>query len=141
MIGRDPVVLCDSAHNEAGLRAVFEKIGQLPHARLHIVTGSVNDKDLDKALPLYPQAARYYFAKANIPRGLDAGELRDKAALIAEVWYLDTEANGPISKVLGGCGIRYQKDYQLADSIYWLYPTHPIFNEPNKVIPLLHYDR
>ncbi len=66
---------------------------------------------------------------------------RDKAALIAEVWYLDTEANGPISKVLGGCGIRYQKDYQLADSIYWWDPTHPIFNEPNTVLPLLHYDR
>ncbi len=66
---------------------------------------------------------------------------RDKAALIAEVWYLDTEANGPISKILGGCGIRYQKDYQLADSIYWWDPTHPIFNEPNTVLPLLHYDR
>ena len=66
---------------------------------------------------------------------------RDKVGLIAEVWYLDTEANGPISKILGGCGIRYQKDYQLADSIYWWDPTHPIFNEPNTVLPLLHYDR
>lgn len=66
---------------------------------------------------------------------------RDKVALIAEVWYLDTEANGPISKILGGCGIRYQKDYSLADSIYWWDPTHPIFNEPNTVLPLLHYDR
>ncbi len=66
---------------------------------------------------------------------------RDKAALIAEVWYLDTEANGPISKVLGKCGIRYRKDYSLADSIYWWDPTHPVFNEPNTVLPLLHYDR
>jgi hypothetical protein len=66
---------------------------------------------------------------------------RDKAALIAEVWYLDTEANGPISKILSGCGIRYQKDYSLADSIYWWEPTHPVFNEPNTVLPLLHYNR
>jgi len=66
---------------------------------------------------------------------------RDKAALIAEVWYLDTEANGPISKVLSGCGIRYQKDYDVADSIYWWDPTHPIFNEPNSVLPLLRYNR
>jgi hypothetical protein len=66
---------------------------------------------------------------------------RDKAALIAEVWYLDTESLGPISKVLSGCGIRYQKDYSLADSIYWWDPTHPIFNEPNAVLPLLHYNR
>ncbi len=66
---------------------------------------------------------------------------RDKAGLIAEIWYLDTEANGPIARILGGCGIRYQKDYQLADSIYWWDPTHPVFNEPNTVLPLLHYDR
>jgi hypothetical protein len=66
---------------------------------------------------------------------------RDKAALIAEVWYLDREASGPISKVLSGCGIRYQKDYQLADSIYWWKSDHPVFNEPNTVLPLLHYNR
>jgi hypothetical protein len=66
---------------------------------------------------------------------------RDKAALIAEVWYLDREASGPISKILSGCGVRYQKDYNLADSIYWWESTHPVFNEPNVVLPLLHYNR
>ena len=66
---------------------------------------------------------------------------RDKAALIAEIWYLDTESGGPISKILGGCGIRFRKDYSLADSIYWWDPTHPVFNEPNTVLPLLHYSR
>lgn len=66
---------------------------------------------------------------------------RDKAALIIEIWYLDREANGPISKILGGCGIAYQKDHDLAESIYWWEPTHPIFNEPNTVLPLLHYNR
>jgi len=66
---------------------------------------------------------------------------RDKVALIAEVWYLDTESSGPISKILSGCGIRFRKDYGLADSIYWWDPTHPIFNEPNTVLPLLHYNR
>lgn len=65
---------------------------------------------------------------------------RDKAALIAEIWYLDREANGPISKILGGCGIRYQKDMPVDDSIYWWVPDHPVFNEPNTVLPLVHYD-
>ncbi len=67
--------------------------------------------------------------------------IRDKAALIAEVWYLDREANGPINKIMSKCGIAYRKDYQLAESIYWWAPTHPIFNEPNTVLPLLHYSR
>jgi hypothetical protein len=66
---------------------------------------------------------------------------RDKAALIVEVWYLDREANGPINKIMSRCGIAYQKDYDLAESIYWWEPTHPIFNEPNTVLPLLHYSR
>ena len=66
---------------------------------------------------------------------------RDKAALIAEVWYLQWEANGPIAKILSGCGVKYRKAFDLADSIYWWEPTHPIFNEPNQVLPLVHYNR
>ncbi|HNE27771.1 MAG: Mur ligase family protein [Saprospiraceae bacterium] len=80
VIGSHPTILCDSAHNEAGLRAAFKAVAEIPHNRLHIVTGFVNDKDVEKVLPLFPAGARYYFAKANIPRGLDAAILREKAA-------------------------------------------------------------
>jgi dihydrofolate synthase/folylpolyglutamate synthase len=86
MIGQNPTILCDSAHNEAGLREAFGRInawlGQTrpSGATLHLVTGMVNDKDLSKALALFPQKAQYYFAKANIPRGLDAEQLRQEAA-------------------------------------------------------------
>ncbi|MEO6036760.1 MAG: Mur ligase family protein [Saprospiraceae bacterium] len=80
VIGQQPTVLCDSAHNEAGLRLAFERINQLPFRRLHVVTGFVNDKALETVLGLYPTEAKYYFAKADIPRALDAGLLREKAA-------------------------------------------------------------
>ena len=63
----------------------------------------------------------------------------DDAALIIEIWYLDQEAKGPISKILEGCGIRYQKDLPVDSSIYWWDSAHPIFNEPNVIPPLLHY--
>jgi hypothetical protein len=66
---------------------------------------------------------------------------RDKAALIAEVWYLESEANGPIAKILSGCGVSYRKSFELSDSIYWWDSTHPVFNEPNTVLPLLHFNR
>ena len=85
-IGERPTILCDSAHNEAGLKEVFDRIAAwhaaqpAPLPRLHLVTGFVNDKDLDKALPLFPTHARYYFAKANIPRGLEAAALQAQAA-------------------------------------------------------------
>lgn len=84
VVGRNPTILCDSAHNEAGLRLLFEHIDQyfrrMSSSKLHLVTGFVNDKDVTKVLPLFPQHARYYFTKANIPRGLDAGLLKKKAA-------------------------------------------------------------
>jgi dihydrofolate synthase / folylpolyglutamate synthase len=80
VIGSNPTVLCDSAHNDAGLASVFEKIdGMRQWEQLHIVTGFVNDKDLSKALRHFPNTARYYFAKANIPRGLEANVLRERA--------------------------------------------------------------
>lgn len=87
IISENPTILCDSAHNEAGLRLAFEAvlnvqrpISNFNSSSLHIVTGFVNDKELDKALKFFPQEARYYFAKANIPRGLDASLLRENAA-------------------------------------------------------------
>jgi dihydrofolate synthase/folylpolyglutamate synthase len=80
IIGTHPTVLCDSAHNEAGLSLAMAEISRMPWQRLHIVTGFVNDKDLGKALRQFPATARYYFAKANIPRGLNAAELATKAS-------------------------------------------------------------
>jgi dihydrofolate synthase / folylpolyglutamate synthase len=80
VIGQRPLVLCDSAHNEAGIRVAFERIRMFSHARLHVVTGFVNDKAIDDVLPLFPTEGQYYFAKADIPRGLPAAALRDQAA-------------------------------------------------------------
>lgn len=80
VIGEKPTVLCDSAHNEAGLKMAFSAIEKMNFKRLHIVCGFVNDKDLEAGLALFPPSARYFFAKANIPRGLDARMLKERAA-------------------------------------------------------------
>ncbi len=82
IIGQNPTILCDSAHNEAGLKVTFDKIKTLNFNKLHIVTGFVNDKSVENVLGLFPVAARYYFAKADIPRGLDASLLKEKAAAV-----------------------------------------------------------
>lgn len=41
--------------------------------------GFVNDKNPDKVLEIFPKDAKYYFAKANIPRGLEAPFLQHAA--------------------------------------------------------------
>jgi dihydrofolate synthase/folylpolyglutamate synthase len=74
-----PLIIADSAHNEGGLKYVIQALGNIPKSNLHIVMGFVNDKDLGKVLALFPKNATYYFAKANIPRGLDATILKEQA--------------------------------------------------------------
>ena len=83
VVSEAPLALADSAHNEAGLRLLFGAVQSYREAHkpkgLRVVCGFVNDKDISKALQAAPADAHYYFAKANIPRGLDANLLRDKA--------------------------------------------------------------
>ena len=75
----NPKVICDTAHNEQGLKVVLNQIQKEHFNQLHIVLGVVNDKNLDAILPLFPKNAKYYFCKPNIPRGLDATILKEKA--------------------------------------------------------------
>lgn len=79
ILGQQPLIIADSAHNEGGLNLVLKEIKNISKSSLHIVVGFVNDKDLGKVLALFPENATYYFAKANIPRGLDAGSLKEEA--------------------------------------------------------------
>jgi len=80
IIKEDPLVIFDSAHNEAGLKYLFDEVAERPYKKLHIVYGTASDKDLDKILPLMPEKAIYYYAKANIPRGMKTDVLQSKAA-------------------------------------------------------------
>ena len=74
-----PFVVCDTAHNEHGLKLVLEQLVGLKYNSLHIVLGVVNDKDLDEILPLFPKDAKYYFCSPNVSRGLDVDVLEEKA--------------------------------------------------------------
>lgn len=78
-LGESPKVICDTAHNKNGLEIVLNQIQKETFDNLHIVLGMVNDKELDEVLPLFPKNAIYYFCKPNIPRGLDAAVLQEKA--------------------------------------------------------------
>ena len=80
ILSEKPLTIADSAHNEAGLEIVINKLKSRTFNKMHFVIGFVNDKSLDKILAMLPQNARYYFAKADIPRGLDASKLKNQAA-------------------------------------------------------------
>ncbi|MBF4470139.1 MULTISPECIES: bifunctional folylpolyglutamate synthase/dihydrofolate synthase [Flavobacterium] len=80
-LGANPKVICDTAHNKHGLEIVLKQIQKETFENLHIVLGVVNDKELDEVLPLFPKNAAYYFCRPNIPRGLDADILKEKALM------------------------------------------------------------
>ncbi len=79
ILNKEPMIVCDTAHNKEGLSYVIEQLEQQKFNQLHIVLGFVKDKDLDVILPLFPKNAYYYFCCPNIMRGLDVGDLVEKA--------------------------------------------------------------
>ena len=74
-----PKVICDTAHNKEGLVYAMKQLQEEKFNSLHIVLGVVNDKDLSAVLPLLPEFATFYYCRPNIPRGLDAEILKEKA--------------------------------------------------------------
>ncbi|MEY4927716.1 MAG: hypothetical protein RI894_2152 [Bacteroidota bacterium] len=83
LLAQKPLIIADSGHNEGGLNQTMRQLtaicNTLENPSLHFVLGVVNDKTLDTMLALLPKNAVYYFAKADIPRGLVAEELQREA--------------------------------------------------------------
>ena len=80
VIGANPRIICDTGHNEGGIREVVAQINMIPYKTLHFVFGMVKDKDIAGVLSLLPKDATYYFTKASIPRALDEKLLREMSA-------------------------------------------------------------
>lgn len=74
-----PTTYCDVAHNTEGLTHVINQIKSFSYQNLIIVLGIVNDKNLEKILPLFPKNGHYIFTEAKIPRALSASELQKEA--------------------------------------------------------------
>lgn len=74
-----PKCFCDVAHNAEGLTHVIKQIQSHQFENLFIILGVVNDKNLEKILPLFPKKAHYIFTEAKIPRALSAEILMKKA--------------------------------------------------------------
>ncbi|MFO7977456.1 MAG: folylpolyglutamate synthase/dihydrofolate synthase family protein [Bacteroidales bacterium] len=80
VLGHNPAIICDTAHNTDGVAMVMERLLTIPFRQLHIVFGMVDDKEIDSVLALMPDFASYYFCKPDVPRGKDAKQLADHAA-------------------------------------------------------------
>ncbi|WP_210148493.1 bifunctional folylpolyglutamate synthase/dihydrofolate synthase [Chryseobacterium scophthalmum] len=73
---QNPLTICDTAHNQAGLESVFEQLNSIEKHK-HVVLGFVNDKKIDDVMDLLPQNSQFYFAKPSINRGRPPQDYED----------------------------------------------------------------
>jgi dihydrofolate synthase/folylpolyglutamate synthase len=79
VLGKRPWVICDTGHNEDGIKYIIDQINEYTCNQLFMIIGMVNDKEVSKVLDLLPKDAQYIFCQANIPRAMEAEILATKA--------------------------------------------------------------
>jgi dihydrofolate synthase/folylpolyglutamate synthase len=79
-LSKNPLVICDTGHNKAGISEVVRNIALIKYENLHVVIGMVKDKDIDGVLQELPKTATYYFCRPQLERGLPAKELQKLAS-------------------------------------------------------------
>ncbi|QDP85249.1 bifunctional folylpolyglutamate synthase/dihydrofolate synthase [Chryseobacterium sp. SNU WT5] len=65
---QDPLIICDTAHNQAGLEQVFAQLDSIPKFK-HIILGFVAEKNIDEVLQILPVHAVFHFVKPKVNRG------------------------------------------------------------------------
>lgn len=88
-IGIEPLTICETAHNEPGIRAMLGKLKTMQFNRLHLIYGCVNDKDyihilelLNSELSTLHSPLSWYFSQPSVPRGLPVDQLAEAASSI-----------------------------------------------------------
>lgn len=104
VLGTEPLIVCDTGHNEAGIAEVVAKIATTTYTNLYIVFGMVNDKPPQKILRLLPKNAIYYFCQADIPRAIDANILALEAHEIGLQGEVEPDVNIALAKALEKAG-------------------------------------
>ncbi|MBQ0119380.1 MAG: bifunctional folylpolyglutamate synthase/dihydrofolate synthase [Bacteroidales bacterium] len=94
-LATNPTVICDTGHNSHGIKYVVEQLQnekcKMQNAKLRIVFGMVNDKDVDVVLKLLPTDAVYYFTQAKTSRAIPAAELQSMASWLTGKAYLSVK--------------------------------------------------
>lgn len=80
ILDENPLVVCDTGHNEDGIIEVLKNINDQQYSNLHMVIGMVKDKEIGAILKLLPKNATYYFCSPDMPRAKPAQELKEEAS-------------------------------------------------------------
>lgn len=101
VIHKEPTIVLEVAHNKDGIEQMLAHLQNISFNQLHIIIGTVKDKEVEQVLRLLPSKAKYYFTQAHIPRALDAKDLQEKASEFSlEGNYFD-DVNTALQQALG----------------------------------------
>ena len=88
VLSRDPLTICDIAHNPPALKVNFGKLERMLGAgecdALIIVYGVMADKDLGSIMPLMPQRAEYILVEPRSTRSMKVDELYRRMVAVVE---------------------------------------------------------
>jgi dihydrofolate synthase/folylpolyglutamate synthase len=68
VLAEEPYTVCDTGHNEDGIRYVVEQLEALQCDKLYVVMGFAREKELTKIMAMLPKKAHYIFTRASIER-------------------------------------------------------------------------
>jgi len=74
-----PEIIADVSHNPDGLRALLGHVRRIQQAKLHVIFGTVQDKDLKPVFAELPRDATYYWTESHVPRRLPVADLQQQA--------------------------------------------------------------
>ncbi len=81
VIEKQPLIIADVSHNADGLKVLLDQVNQLCKGTLHLIFGTVKDKDLKPIFDLFPVKTKCYWTQSGVPRSLAVEELAIQAIL------------------------------------------------------------
>ncbi|MPR36388.1 bifunctional folylpolyglutamate synthase/dihydrofolate synthase [Salmonirosea aquatica] len=109
-IQSEPLVLCDTAHNKAGLELTIGQFKQIEASKHRFVLGFVADKEIESILSLFSNEDTFYFCQPQNPRALPVENLVQAAQIAGFTGESLDNVNSALEKAI--------HDSNAADAIY-----------------------
>jgi dihydrofolate synthase / folylpolyglutamate synthase len=95
-----PLIVCDTAHNWAGLSQTIPQFMAIPSRVYRFVLGFVADKDINRILTLFPKEAVYYFCQPSNQRAFNASLLSQQAKSMGLIGECIPDVNEALKRAI-----------------------------------------
>ncbi len=99
-IQKQPQIIIDTAHNEAGIKILLKELQDTPHEKLKFIVGSSGDKDLKKLISNLPSTSEINLCVFKNERSTTYNELSELAAEIGAVKKVYKEINQALNEIV-----------------------------------------